>query len=160
STYTFIETVVRDVAATHRDAGVPLKHLHVGGDEVPAGVWERSPAAQAYMKEHALTQTHDLWFVFYTRVARILQNHSLGLSGWEEIGLRDNGINSDFAGSDTRVYVWDNVPGGGAEDLAYRLANGGYKVVLTPVTNLYFDLAYNKNPEERGLHWGGYLDVD
>jgi hexosaminidase len=160
STYAFIETVVREVALMHRDAGAPLKHLHVGGDEVPTGVWERSPAAEAFMKEHALTKTRDLWFVFYTRVERILKSHGLALSGWEEMGIRDNGVNTDFAGRDTRVYVWNNVAGGGAEDLAYRLANGDYKVVLTPVTNLYFDLAYNKNPEERGLHWGGYLDVD
>mgnify|MGYP003510706130 CR=1 FL=1 len=58
-----------------------------------------------------------------------------------------------------RAYVWNNVPGDGNEDLAYRLANGGYKVVLCPVTNLYFDLAWNKNPEEPGLDWGGYVDL-
>src|SRR5438445_3711618 len=49
--------------------------------------------------------------------------------------------------------------GGGAEDLAYRLANGGYDVVLSPVSNLYFDLAWNQNPEETGLDWGGYVDL-
>jgi hexosaminidase len=55
--------------------------------------------------------------------------------------------------------VWNNVPGWGAEDLAYRLANGGFKVVLCPVTNLYFDLAWNQNPEESGLDWGGFVDL-
>jgi hexosaminidase len=49
--------------------------------------------------------------------------------------------------------------GWGAEDLPYRLANAGFPVVLAPVTNLYFDLAYNKNPEEPGLNWGGYNDL-
>ena len=58
-----------------------------------------------------------------------------------------------------RAYVWNNVPGWGAEDLAYRLANGGFEVVLCPVTNLYFDLAWNQNPEERGLDWGGFVDL-
>jgi len=51
------------------------------------------------------------------------------------------------------------VPGEGNEDLAYRLANGGYEVVLCPVSNVYFDLAWNKNPEEPGLEWGGYVDL-
>ena len=54
STYAFIERVVADVVALHREAGVPLRNLHMGGDEVPNGVWERSPAAQAYLKQHGL----------------------------------------------------------------------------------------------------------
>jgi hexosaminidase len=32
-------------------------------------------------------------------------------------------------------------------------------VVLCPVSNLYFDLAWNQNPEEPGLDWGGYVDL-
>jgi hexosaminidase len=67
--------------------------------------------------------------------------------------------NPDFAARGWRAYVWNNVPGGGAEDLAYRLANGGFDVVLCPASNLYFDFAWNPNPEERGLDWGGYVDL-
>src|SRR5207245_1540595 len=77
STYRFIERVVGDLVAMHREAGMALRHIHMGG----------------------------------------------------------------------------------AEDLAYRLANGGYDVVLSPVSNLYFDLAWNENPEETGLDWGGYVDL-
>src|SRR6266849_1398618 len=47
STYGFIERVVGDLAAMHREAGAPLRHIHMGGDEVPAGVWVGSPAVQA-----------------------------------------------------------------------------------------------------------------
>jgi hexosaminidase len=43
--------------------------------------------------------------------------------------------------------------------LGYRLANGGYPVVLCNVTNYYFDLAYNHHPEEPGLYWGGFVDT-
>jgi hexosaminidase len=68
-------------------------------------------------------------------------------------------VNPDFAGRGWRAYVWNNVVGGGHEDLAYRLANGGYPVVLCPVTNVYLDLAWNQNPEESGLDWGGYVDL-
>src|SRR2546425_6281402 len=52
STYGFIERVVGDLVAIHREAGVPLRHIHMGGDEVPAGVWQGSPAVQAYLKAH------------------------------------------------------------------------------------------------------------
>ena len=167
STYRFIERVVGDLATMHREAGAPLRHIHMGGDEVPAGVWAGSPAVQAYMQAHGLTSVDDLWFVFYGRVEQILKAHGLLPSGWEEIAVRKahrdgqptNIPNPDFAAHGWRPYVWNNVPGWGAEDLAYRLANGGYDVVLSPVTNLYFDLAWNQNPEENGLDWGGYVDL-
>jgi len=153
--------------AIHREAGVPLRNLHMGGDEVPSGVWERSPAAQAYLKQHGLASVDDLWFVFYGKVEQILKAHGIPLSGWEEIAVRKTRRdgqatlipNPAFAERGWRAYVWNNVPGWGAEDLAYRLANGGFKVVLCPVTNLYFDLAWNQNPEESGLDWGGFVDL-
>jgi hexosaminidase len=167
TTYAFIERVVSDLVAMHRDAGVPLRHIHMGGDEVPAGAWQGSPAAQAYVQAHGLASVDDLWFVFYGRVEQILKAHDLPLAGWEEIAVRKtlrdgqptNIPNPQFAERGWRAYVWSNVPGSGAEDLAYRLANGGYQVVLSPVTNFYFDLAWNQNPEERGLDWGGYVDL-
>jgi hexosaminidase len=167
STYAFIERVVGDLVAIHGEAGVPLRNLHMGGDEVPSGVWQRSPAAQAYLAKHGLAGVDDLWFVFYGRVEQILKAHGVPLSGWEEIAVRKTRRdgqpvlvpNPQFAARGWRAYVWNNVPGWGAEDLAYRLANGGFEVVLCPVTNLYFDLAWNPNPEERGLDWGGYVDL-
>jgi hexosaminidase len=167
STYAFVERVVQDLVALHREAGVPLKSLHMGGDEVPGGVWERSPAAAAYLKQNGLGSVDDLWYVFYGRVEEILKAHGIPLSGWEEIGLRKTRLdgrpkmipNPDFAARGFRAYVWNNAVGGGAEDLAYRMANGGYQVVLCPVSNLYLDLAWNQNPEETGLDWGGYVDL-
>jgi hexosaminidase len=54
-------------------------------------------------------------------------------------------------------YVWQNLWGN--QDLGYKLANEGYPVVLCNVTNLYFDLAYNKDPKEPGLYWGGFVDT-
>src|SRR2546427_9836296 len=167
STYGFIERVVSDLAAMHREAGAPLRHVHMGGDEVPAGVWVGSPAVQAYMQAHGLTSVDDLWLVFYGRVEQILKAQGIAPSGWEEIavrktsrdGRRTNIPNPDFAARGWRAYVWNNVPGGGAEDLAYRLANGGYDVVLSPVTNLYFDLAWNQSSDEIGLDWGGDVDL-
>lgn len=167
ATYAFIETVVAEVAQLHREAGVPLRHLHAGGDEVPNGAWERSPAADAARRAAGAEHVRELSFPFYARVEKILAAQKIGLAGWEEIGLRIMTVNGrtryepnpEFANRQWRVYVWNNL-GRDAQDLAYRLANRGYEVVLTPVSHLYFDLAYNRNPEERGLHWGGYVDVD
>ena len=167
STYRFIERVVMDLAAMHREAGAPLRHIHMGGDEVPGGVWQGSPAVQQYMAALALTDVNDLWYAFYFRIEQIVKGQNVRLSGWEEIAVRKtrrdgrsvNIVNPSFAERGWRAYVWNNVAGWGAEDLAYRLANGGYDVVLSPVTNYYFDLAWNQNPEETGLDWGGYIDM-
>ena len=167
STYRFIEKVVTELAAMHREAGAPLRHIHMGGDEVPAGVWAGSPAVQAFMQAHNLTSVDDLWFPFYGRIEQILKAQGLAPSGWEEIAVRRTRLdghsvnipNPGFAERGWRAYVWNNVPGWGAEDLAYRLANGGYDVVLSPVTNYYFDLAYNQNTEEIGLDWGGFINM-
>jgi hexosaminidase len=167
STYRFIDKVVGDLVAMHREAGAPLKNIHMGGDEVPNGVWVGSPAVQAFMQAKGLTSVDELWYVLYGRVADILKTYGLVPSGWEEIAVRKtrlNGrpatiVNPGFAERGWRAYVWNNVPGWGAEDLAYRLANGGYDVVLSPVTNFYFDLAWNPNPDERGLDWGGFIDL-
>jgi hexosaminidase len=166
STYTFIAKVVAEVAKMHRQAGAPLRTLHVGGDELPHGAWEKSPASRALMQRLKLAGTAELWDHFYNRVAAILHKHGLVASGWEELGVRKTALrgetrvvpNPEFLRRGISVYVWNNLDD--AQDLAHRLANAGYKTVLAPVTNLYFDMAHNKNPEEPGHNWGPYLDLD
>ena len=68
--------------------------------------------------------------------------------------------NPDFEPEHLQTDVWNNTLGGGNEDLAYKLANGGYRVVLTPVTHFYFDMAHNKSFEEPGYYWGAFTDID
>lgn len=169
STYTFLETVVDDLIKMYAEAGAPLQTVHFGGDEVPRGVWEKSPAVKALMeKDESVKNTDDLWYYYFGHINTMLKQRNLYLSGWEEIGMRkvrtEAGVhyiaNPDFANENFHTDVWNNVPGTGNEDLAYRLANAGYKVVLTCVTNFYLDLAYNKNFDEIGQNWGGYVDIN
>ncbi len=169
STYNFLETVTDEVIKMYREAGAPIKTIHFGGDEVPAGVWSKSPAYQKLLASNPkVKNTDDLWYYYFDRVNEILKKRSLYVSGWEEAGLRKtviNGVkttvpNPDFAHENFHLYVWDNVIGWGSEDLAYKLANAGYPVVLANVTNFYFDMAYQKSFDEPGFYWGGYLDVD
>ncbi|MDB5148733.1 MAG: beta-N-acetylhexosaminidase [Mucilaginibacter sp.] len=69
STYNFVETVVSDLISTYKEAGAPLPTIHFGGDEVPANVWEKSPAYLALKATHPEIQgTNDLWYYFYGRV--------------------------------------------------------------------------------------------
>ncbi|MCQ6960163.1 family 20 glycosylhydrolase [Mucilaginibacter aquariorum] len=169
STYNYIETVVGDLVNIYKEAGAPLPAIHFGGDEVPAHVWEQSPAYLALKASNPEIQnTGDLWYYFYGRVNDILKKRNIRLSGWEEMALRKTAVdgqstyvpNPQFLGEKMQVDVWNNVLGDGQEDLAYKLANGGYKVVLTCVTNLYFDMANYKSYDEPGYYWGAFLGID
>jgi len=166
SSYTFIEHVVREVVAMHREAGVPLSTIHMGGDELAFGAWEKSPVSLAMMKKHNLETVADLWDYFYDRVDRIMREHGLFTSGWEELAARQTMLdgrpklipNPRFTQRGFSAYVWNNTTGN--EDLAYRLANAGYDIVLTPVTRMYMDMAHNANPDEHGVNWGAYVELD
>ena len=167
SVYHFIEKVADEVISLYKEAGVPLHSLHMGGDEVPKGAWEKSPAFLSLQKTNpAVKQVSDLWAYYFTKVNTLLKARQLYLSGWEEIALRkiqmdgDQRVmpNPDFVGQDFRVYVWNNLEG--AEDLGYRLANAGYRVVLTGVTHFYYDMAYYDTYAEPGYYWGGFKDID
>jgi len=169
SVYNFIETLTTEIKAMYDEAGAPLKTIHYGGDEVPAGVWEKSPAVKLLMSKHPEIQTpDDLWVYYYNRVNDILKSHGLYMTAWEEVGTRkvlkdgrkETVFNEDMLGKDLHLDVWNNMMGWGAEDLAYTLANKGYKVILSCVTNLYFDMAYQKDFDEPGYYWGGYVDLD
>jgi hexosaminidase len=162
SSYAFIEHVVTQVAALHREAGVPLSTMHMGGDELPTGAWEKSPVSREMMRREGLADMQALWDYFYNRVDGILRKQGMFASGWEEMGARREGAvlapNPRFLGRGFSLYVWNNTPG--AEDFAARLASAGYDIVLAPVTNMYLDMAANPNPEEPGVNWGAYVDLD
>jgi hexosaminidase len=169
STYNFVETVIGDIVSMYKDAGAPLKTINFGGDEVPAHVWEKSPAYLALKATHPEIQsTADLWYYFYGRVNQLVKAKGLYLSGWEEMGLRKTALdgnsvyvpNPDFMPEHLQTEVWNNTLGDGNEDLAYKLANAGYKTVLTCVTNLYFDMAHYKSYDEPGYYWGAFSDID
>ncbi|WP_437970501.1 family 20 glycosylhydrolase [Sorangium sp. So ce260] len=169
STYRFVQAVVDDIVAMYAEAGAPLTTFHTGGDEVPEGVWEQSPSCQALLAEaqEGVDSVDDLASHFLRKVSAILSSHDLVTGGWEEIALRkvqveggvDKEANPEFLSSNFRPYVWNNVWGWGDEDNGYKLANAGYPVVLSNATNLYFDLAYDKDPSEPGYYWAGFVDT-
>ncbi|SMO40921.1 family 20 glycosylhydrolase [Solitalea koreensis] len=169
STYKFLAKVVDELVLMYKEAGAQLETIHMGGDEVPAGSWAKSPAfAKIKQENSAIKTTDDLWYYFYENVNQLLKTYNLYLYGWEEVGLRKTRVdaqkitipNPDFANQNIHLDVWNNVIGWGSEDLAYKLANAGYKVVLSPVSNLYFDMSYTKSFDEQGYYWGGFVDVD
>jgi len=163
SAYAFLTTVIDDVVEMHSQAGVPLTMIHTGGDEVPNGAWSSSPMCAGYMEDHPeIDNPKNLQKVYFKRINEYLSSKGLQTGGWEEIAMnfQEGGSwtpNDEFADSDVVPYIWNSL--WGAEDLGNRLANAGYPVVLCNVTNLYFDLAYNKDPREPGLYWAGFVNT-
>lgn len=177
STYKFIGKVVDEVANLYSEAGLVLKTVHTGGDEVPhpdgnkkdAGVWAKSPICRSFLDTTEKYQKpEELFYYFVDRFSSILADKNITTAGWEEIGLKKElneeedlvpVVNEEFLSKNFTPYIWNTVWTWGAEDRAYQLANAGYKVVLSNVNNLYFDLAYDKDPNDPGYYWGGFVDT-
>lgn len=170
STYAFLKKVVDDVRAMYTEAEAPLTTVHTGGDEVPAGVWVDSPACTSLINKAAgdgIESTSDLPQYFLKKYSDILGSHELVTAGWEEIALHKVKVgetttkeaNPAFLESKFQPYAWNNVWGWGDEGNTYKLANAGYPVILSNATNLYFDLAYDKDPDEPGYYWAGFVDT-
>lgn len=168
STYKFLTTVIDDIMNMYAVANAPLATIHMGGDEVPDGVWTKSKAVKKMIDAGTIKDINGLWYYFFDKVSQIFKQRNLYISGWEEIAMRTTLLdgkkvhipNPEFLNDNFRPYVWNAVWGRGNEDLAYKMANAGYKVVLASASNFYFDLAYTPDLDEPGLYWAGYVDTD
>lgn len=164
--YHFAEVVIRNFQEMFAEAGMPLTTWHFGADEVPEGVWTESPRCAAFLKAHPeIDGPAGLKNYFVRRIIALCRDKGLQTACWQEAALdhvmvngesRDNPV-PEFAGGQLIPYVWNNTRGN--EDLCNRFANIGYPVVLCCVSNLYWDLAYNKDPLEPGLTWAGFVDA-
>lgn len=167
SVYSFLEQLTEDIMTIYKQAGVELQTIHFGGDEVPNGVWEGSPAfVKLKAEDPTIKDPSDLWTRHFDILYKMLTKRGLYLSGWEEVGMQK--VEADgrkkwvpfpgFQDRNIHLNVWNNL--GGNEDLAYKLANAGYKVKLSFVSNFYMDMAYYKHFEEQGFYWGGFIDME
>lgn len=163
SVYRFYEKIIDEFSKMYQEAGLVLRVVHVGGDEVATGAWSGSAKVARWAKERGVATDHlSLQAAFFRELMKILEKKGLEIHGWEEMAIQhtpDNSFiaNPEFVGRNVVPYIWNNefdYP-----DMGYRMANLGYDIVLCNVSNLYFDLAYDNNPREPGLIWGGFVDT-
>lgn len=163
STYRFYEKVVDEMAKMYQQAGLKMDVIHAGGDEVAEGAWTQSPMAAKLMKENpSIKDPRNLQAYFFGKLVERLKSRNLTIHGWEEVALLKGedgsyGANPAFANKNVVPYIWNNLFD--YRDMGYRLANAGYPVILCNVSNFYFDLAYNNDPQEPGLYWAGFVDT-
>ena len=159
STYRFLEKVIDEIGRMYQDAGVELLAFHVGGDEVPEGIWEGSAICRTFMKEHGLAKIRDLKDYFLEQILEMLDKRNIQAVGWQDIVMKpDNTVNEHFRNSKVLNYCWNTIPEQGGDEVPYKLANAGYPIILCNVGNFYLDMAYCYHVEEPGLRWGGYVD--
>ena len=156
-TYRFIEKVVDELALMYEDAGLQLTMLHIGGDEVPEGAWEGSPAVHEMMKRNGYATVHEAREYFIDRVTAYLAGKGIKTTGWQEVAQHHSAeynarVSPRFGG----INAWSTV--GSRDVIPYTLANAGYPVILSGVNNFYFDMVYSRHQDEDGLSWGGATD--
>lgn len=157
STYRFIEVVFDELIAYHKEAGVPLPAIHVGGDEVAKGAWTASPACLKIMEERGWDNVELMKSYYIEKVLDIAEARGVKIAGWQEVvmDLEDH-VYERLKKNLYSVNFWHT--GHGQEEYPYQYANDGVPTVLSNMTNTYVDFAYTPDKTERGLSWGGFVD--
>ncbi|XP_067653394.1 beta-hexosaminidase-like [Haliotis asinina] len=153
STYRFVDHVINELVQMHQGVN-PLRVFNFGGDEVFGGAWNHSISCQQLRLTDPIANV-SLARYFANRVSRLAATRNLSLAGWED-GLVHDGILHDrreLATPNVYVYPWNNHWQWGNYNNSYRLANAGFKVIMSQATHLYFDHPYEADPEDRGLVW-------
>ncbi len=129
--FRFIEDVLTEVCELFPRA----PYIHIGGDEVPRDQWQKSPAAQAFMKQHGMKRESEIQDYFTHYCAQVLRKLGRGMVGWDEI------MCAPQLPQDTVVMAWRGI------DHARIAAARGHRVILCPIQGFYFNFPQGKTPQ-------------
>ncbi|HJR14683.1 MAG TPA: family 20 glycosylhydrolase [Rhodanobacteraceae bacterium] len=115
ATFAFLQNVLDEVIALF-----PSPYLHIGGDEVPEGVWADCAACQELAHTQGLNGEQGLHGYFVNRIRQYLSGKGKVMVGWDEIleGQLD---------PSAIVEVWR-----GPDEAKKALANGNRIIVASP----------------------------
>ena len=152
-TYEVLNNVFADITEIlndQRDRKMPFsEYVGIGGDEVPSYAWSKSPMCKELMSKLGISTTNELQNYFMNRVAgSIKKSLNYNVFVWQE-ALKGGGMDKET----TLVFSWLEA------DTGLQAAKDGYKVVLAPQQNVYFDHAYNNSITEPGFYGTGYVDA-
>lgn len=155
--YNFVAKVVDELMLMYKEAGLKLTVIHLGGDEVAKGAWDRSPAVQALMQREGIKSAHQMHEYYLRRISDMMALRGLKIEGWQEVAQgHDESWSSVMRSRIAGVNAWSTV--GKRCSVPYEIANDGYPVILSNVTNFYMDMGHTWHQDEPGLHWGGAVD--
>jgi hexosaminidase len=158
STYRFVDKVVSELAAIHAKVGMPLSHLHIGGDELAETAWQHLSASTS---TDAAANRRTLWESFYDHINSILTSHGIESMAWEDLGIvplsKPYHINQHFINTPVVLEIWNTLEGG--EGLGHQLANAGYDIVMAPANHYYLDIVQSDTPLAHGHNWSGVTNL-
>ena len=166
SAFRFFEKVFDEIKAMYTEADLPMKTYNIGADELPYGVWQKSPLCEDYIKKsNEITTYQDLYDASVKRLNKIVTASGVQMAGWEDVLLSHSEksqseieVNKNLMDLDFIPSVWNNTWGGGREDMIYKLANMGFKSVMSNSSAFYFDMTDDMDMENPGLSWSGYVN--
>ena len=132
-TFEFLENILAEVIDLF-----PSEYVHIGGDEAPKHIWEKCPDCQKRIADQGLEDEIDLQSWFTRRIEDFIISNNKILVGWDEIAL--GGLTSTAI-----VMYWDPV----REDAVLAAHEQGNKIIMTPLSHLYFDYSYERIPTEK-----------
>jgi hexosaminidase len=167
SAYTFYEKVISSVEQNYRNAEVPLTIFSIGADEVPYGAWQESPICATYLKEEdpSSSSISSLYTSNLKRLKNLFDARGITMAGWEDILLDhseksqgETQLASETLDFEVIPYVWNTSWGESREDMIYKMANAGFTPIMSNSSAFYFDMSDDKDIENYGLNWSGYVD--
>lgn len=143
TTYTFLETVLREICELF-----PSPYIHIGADEVPKNVWSQSPACQILKQKHGYQTEHELQGHLLRHVETFLNAQGKKMMGWEEA------VAGDKVSKETTIFAWIS------EGSAFQCIKNGYPVVMQPGHHTYLDMAQDESACEPGTDWACKISLD
>ncbi|OJV98533.1 MAG: hypothetical protein BGO52_12050 [Sphingobacteriales bacterium 44-61] len=133
----FSKNILTEIAALF-----PSKYIHIGGDEVNTGNWERSSVSKAFMQAKGMNKPSELQTYFNQRI----QQHIIALGktmlGWDEIV--EHGVDSNAT-----VMFWRSW----APKLPAMATANGNDMIMSPDGGYYFDHTPDKNSVYEVYHY-------
>lgn len=132
---------VKDVLSEIMDI-FPSEYIHIGGDEVDRSFWEQSNDCKVLMQREGLKSSAELQAWFIREMEKFSNSKGKKLIGWDEI--LDGGISKTA----TIMYWRTWVP-----NAAVEAAKNGNKVIMSPVSPMYFSEPPDKNSLSAVYHY-------
>lgn len=123
--------------------------FHLGGDEVPSGVWDMCDNCRKLASDLGLSKVQDLNQYFHATLNEHLESLGRHAIVWDEAlhgALNDKAV----------VMAWRDTQ---ANQLAVRACKQGHKVVLTPASHFYFDYYQSADRSKEPLAIGGKITL-
>ncbi len=121
ATYDFLQNVLLEVMDIF-----PSPWIHVGGDEVNAGAWNKNAEVAKEMQAKGFADTQQLRKAFMQRMARFIEEHGRTTAVWHEALATE-------PDPQTVIFLWRPIQAALKKALAT-----GHPVVLTPAEPFYF----------------------